>query len=63
MAFWHQNRHVRRIGVMTTRAPALHAIKCLDLLQLLLVEFSDIFDTPSSLPSVRASEPFEVVHG
>jgi hypothetical protein len=30
---------------------------------LLLAEFSDIFNTPSSLPAVRANESFEVVYG
>jgi len=56
MAFWRRDRRIRWTDVTAPRAPALHAAERLDLLQLLLAVFGDLFDTPSSLPPVRACD-------
>lgn len=45
MAFRGFDHCVRWTGVATPSGPYLHAAECLDLLQLLLAEFSDIFNT------------------
>jgi len=58
MSLWRSNRRVRWRGVPGPRGSQLHATQGPELLVLLLVEFADVFATPTGLPPPRARDHF-----